>query len=69
MTVQDAINALSQLPPSAVICLQHSSEFFPIQDLKLVRAYQGASPQWLYSAVEFPQDYHKTEVVKVIRKK
>jgi hypothetical protein len=69
MTAAEAINVLSQMPPDARICLHSGCEYFDIEGFELKRAYHGASPQWLYSSVEFPSDYSKTQVVKVCRKK
>lgn len=69
MTVQQAINELSQLPPDARLCEHRGIEFFDILGFELKKAYQGSSPQWLYSSVEFPSDYKKIQVVKLRLKK
>jgi hypothetical protein len=69
ITVQEAINILSQLPPNARLCELDGSEFFDIVGFKLKKAYQGLQPNWLYSKVEFPEDYTKTQVVKVCLRK
>lgn len=69
MTVAETINILLQMPPDARLCEQRGSEYFDIVGLELKRAYQGSQANWLYSSVEFPEDYNRTQVVKVCRKK
>lgn len=69
MLVADAIAALIKMPHDAPLCLLHGSEYFEIEGIELKKAYQGSQPQWLYSGVEFPQDYNKTKVAKICRRK
>lgn len=69
MTVAEAIQILSTFPSDLEICTRekHTVEWHHIKGFEIKNGYtRSSSPQWLYSSVEFPSDWTKTKIVKVV---
>lgn len=67
MNVKQMIATLEQMDPEIEVVIQNGIEFYPIEGIVEKQAYFGDKS--IYSKVEWPKDWKKVQVVKLVKSK